>query len=71
MLINACKNIVEYFKQSNLQSNLSKTLKQENMMLWNSLLHCLLSIHEMFKEISTLLIAKTNSKSSTTSTRPY
>jgi len=49
MLIDACKKLVEYCKCANLQSQLSKTLKQENATRWNSLLRCLLSIEEMYE----------------------
>ena len=52
-LIDACKKLVEYFRRSNLQSKLSKTLKQEN-----SLLACLMSVDEMFEEVVTLLMSK-------------
>lgn len=31
MLIDACKNLIEYCKRANLQSQLSKTLKLENV----------------------------------------
>lgn len=57
-LIEACKKLVEYFRRSNLQSKLTKTLKQENATRWNSLLTCLMSVDEMFEEVVTLLTAK-------------
>lgn len=57
-LINACKSLVAYFKKSNLQSKLSKTLKQENATRWNSLYHCLLSVSEMLIEVIDLLKQK-------------
>jgi len=58
MLINTCKKLVEYCKCANLQSQLSKTLKQENATRWNSLLCCLLSIEEMYDELVPLLQMK-------------
>jgi hypothetical protein len=58
MLINVCKKLVEYYKRANLQSQLSKTLKQENATRWNSLLRCLLSIEEMYDELVPLLQMK-------------
>ncbi len=58
MLIDACKKLVEYCKCANLQSQLSKTLKQENATRWNSLLRCLLSIEEMYDELVPLLQMK-------------
>jgi hypothetical protein len=58
-LIEGSKKLVEYFRRSNLQSKLTKTLKQENMTRWNSLLsNCLKSVDEMFEEIVTLLTIK-------------
>jgi hypothetical protein len=58
MLIDACKKLVEYYKRANLQSQLSKTLKQENATRWNSLLRNLLSIEEMYDELVPLLQMK-------------
>ncbi len=58
MMIDACKKLVEYYKRANLQSQLSKTLKQENVIRWNSLLHCFLSIEEMYDELVSLLQMK-------------
>jgi hypothetical protein len=58
MLIDMCKKLVEYCKRANLQSQLSKTLKQENATRWNSLLRCLLSIEEMYDELVPLLQMK-------------
>ena len=49
---------MEYFRSSNLQSKLTKTLKQENVTRWNSLLACLMSVFEMFEEILVLLTSK-------------
>ena len=43
-LIDVCKSLVAYFKKSNLQSKLLKTLKQEYATRWNSLYHCLFSV---------------------------
>jgi len=60
MLIDVCKKLVEYCKRANLQSQLSKTLKQENATRWNSLLRCLLSIEEMYDELVPLLQMKDN-----------
>ena len=57
-LIDACKKLVEYFRHSNLQSKLSKTVKQENMTRWNSLLACLMSVDEMCDKVVTLLTSK-------------
>ncbi len=58
MLIDACKKLVEYYKRANMQSQFSKTLKQENATRWNSLLCCLLSIEEMYDELVLLLQMK-------------
>jgi hypothetical protein len=58
MLIDTCKKLVKYCKCTNLQSQLSKTLKQENAIQWNSLLRCLLSIEEMYDELVPLLQMK-------------
>jgi hypothetical protein len=58
MLIDACKKLVEYCKCANLQSQLSKTLKQENATRWNSLLRCLLNIDEIYDELMLLLQMK-------------
>jgi len=58
MLIDACKKLVEYCKRANLQSQLSKTFKQENATRWNSLLCCLLSIEEMYDKLMPLLQMK-------------
>lgn len=52
LLIDACKKFVGYYKRSNLQSKLSKTLKHENQIVC-----CLFSIHEI-GEVVTLLIEK-------------
>ena len=57
-LIDACKSLVVYLKNSNLQSKLSKTLKQDNATTWNSLYHCLHSVFEMLIEVITLLKQK-------------
>ena len=57
-LMDACKSLVAYFKKSNLQSKLSKTLKQKNATRWNSLYHCLLSVSEMLIEVIDLLKQK-------------
>ena len=54
-LIDACKNLAAYLKKSNLQSKLSKTLKQENATRWNSLLRCLNNVYEMLNEVIELL----------------
>ena len=43
-LIDAVKGLVTFFKQTNLQGKLTKTLKQENVTRWNSLLWCMLSV---------------------------
>ncbi len=58
MLIDVCKKLVEYCKHANLQSQLSKTFKQENATRWNSLLRSLLSIEEMYNEFVPLLQMK-------------
>jgi hypothetical protein len=58
MLIDACKKLVEYCKCTNLQSQLSKTFKQENTTRWNLLLCCLLSTEEMYDELVPLLQMK-------------
>ena len=57
-LIDACKTLVAYFKKSNLQSKLSKTLKQKNATRWNSLYHCMLSVFEMLVKVVDLLKQK-------------
>jgi hypothetical protein len=57
-MIDDCKELVAYFKKSNLQCKLSNTLKQENATRWNSLLRSLLSILEMLTEIIALLRGK-------------
>jgi hypothetical protein len=58
MLIDTCKKLVEYCKRTNLQSQFSKTLKQESAIQWNSLLRCLLSIEEIYDELLPLLQMK-------------
>lgn len=57
-LITAAKKLVTYFKQSELNGKLTKTLKQHVKTRWNSMYIMLKSIHDMFKEIQTLLIEK-------------
>jgi hypothetical protein len=46
---------VEDFRHSNLQSKLTKTLKQGNATRWNPLLTCLKSVDDMFEDIVALL----------------
>ncbi|KAH9153610.1 hypothetical protein AeRB84_004163 [Aphanomyces euteiches] len=50
-LIDQSKKLVEWFKRTNQQSQLDKTLKQENATRWNSLLRCLRSIYDMFDKV--------------------
>jgi hypothetical protein len=57
-MIDQSKKLVEFFKRSNLQSQLTKTLKQENATRWNSLLRCLKSILEMIDEVTEILRKK-------------
>ncbi|KAH9123635.1 hypothetical protein AeMF1_005432 [Aphanomyces euteiches] len=57
-VIDQSKKLVEFFKRTNLQCQLTKTLKQENVTRWNSLLRCLESIHEMYNEVVDLLRQK-------------
>ena len=54
-LIDAVKGLVTFFKQTNLQSKLTKTLKQENVTRWNSLLRCLHSVQDMLGEVVVLM----------------
>ncbi|XP_020686093.1 uncharacterized protein LOC110102210 [Dendrobium catenatum] len=57
-MIDSSKKLVEYFKRLNLQSKLTKTLKQENVTRWNSLVCCLCSILDMLDEIVIVLQEK-------------
>ena len=57
-LIDVCKSLVAYLKKLNLQSKLSKMLKQGNATRWNSLYHCLLSVFEMLIDVIDLLKEK-------------
>jgi hypothetical protein len=54
-LIDAVKGLITFFKQTNLQGKLTKTLKQENVTRWNSLLRCLLSVQDMLDEVIVLM----------------
>lgn len=57
-LIDCCKSLVKYFKHSQLNSKLSKTLKQQVKTRWNSTFFMLLSIFDVKEEIKTLLLKK-------------
>ncbi|KAH9102997.1 hypothetical protein AeMF1_020563 [Aphanomyces euteiches] len=57
-LIDQSKKLVEWFKRTNQQSQLDKTLKQENATRWNSLLRCLRSIYDMFDKVVDILKKK-------------
>jgi hypothetical protein len=50
-MIDKCKALVLFIKQAKLQNRLRKSLKQENMTRWNSLLKCLESIYDVYDEI--------------------
>ncbi|GBG60982.1 hypothetical protein CBR_g18578 [Chara braunii] len=54
-MIDNSKELIRYFKQANLQNSLSKTLKQENVTRWNSLLISLNSILDSYDEVTTVL----------------
>ena len=56
--IDAYKSLVPYFTKSNLQSKLSKTLKQNNPTRWNLLYHCLFSVLKMFTKVIDILRQK-------------
>ncbi|KAF4028534.1 hypothetical protein GN244_ATG19803 [Phytophthora infestans] len=51
-LIDACKELVRYIKQADLQAELSKTLKQENVTRWGSNYRKLSSVFEMYDELA-------------------
>lgn len=57
-LVEACKKLVCYFKHSQLNSKLSKTLKQQVKTRWNSIYTMISSIIEMKTEIQSLLLEK-------------
>lgn len=57
-LIDASKKLVSYFKHSELNNRLSKSLKQHVKTRWNSLYIMLSSIIEMRQEIQQLLIER-------------
>jgi hypothetical protein len=57
-LIDACKTLVRYAKQANLQQELSKTLKQENITRWGSQFRMLSSVQEMFDEVTEMLTTR-------------
>ncbi|GBG65754.1 hypothetical protein CBR_g52346 [Chara braunii] len=61
-MIDNSKTLVRFFKQGNLQNSLSKTLRQENVTQWNSLLILLNSILDSYDEVITMLsrLANTN-----------
>ena len=54
-LIDSCKKLVAYFREANLQSKLTDTLKHENATRWNSFLHCLIVIREMLMKVIDVL----------------
>jgi hypothetical protein len=54
-LIDGVKKLVEWFKHSNMQCKLEKTLKKENATQWNSLLRSLVSVYDMYSEVTDIL----------------
>lgn len=54
-IIDSAKSLVTYFKQSNLQARLKKTLKNSVETRWNSLHTMLESISSQYEDIHTLL----------------
>jgi len=54
-MIDACKKLVQNFKQANLQYLLTKTLKQENETRWSSLYQCINSVFKMYDEVVAIL----------------
>jgi hypothetical protein len=54
-LIDGVKKLVEWFKHSNMQCKLEKTLKQENATRWNSMLRSLVSVYDMYSEVTDIL----------------
>lgn len=61
-LIENSKKLVKYFKHSELNHKLSKSLKQEVKTRWNSTYIMLNSIREVQKEIQSLLLSKNEIK---------
>ena len=57
-LVECSKKLVQYFKQSGLNSKLSKTLKQDVRTRWNSRYIMLHNIFEVKEEVKSLLLAK-------------
>jgi hAT family C-terminal dimerisation region/Hermes transposase DNA-binding domain len=57
-LIDSVKKLVEWFKRSNMQCKLEKTLKQENATRWNSLLCSLVSVYDMYDDVYEILEEK-------------
>lgn len=53
--VESIKKLVKYFKQSGLNSKLSKSLKQDVATRWNSLFIMLNSVDEMYDEIQHIL----------------
>lgn len=57
-LIDDCKALVRYIKQTNLKPELSKTLKQENVTRRGSHFRMMVNMMEMYDELATLLTAR-------------
>lgn len=58
LLVEECKKLVGYFKHSQLNSNLSKTLKQQIKTRWNSIFIMFKSIMDVKTEIQSMLLEK-------------
>ena len=58
--IEACKTLVRFFKQSGLNRQLTKTLKQEISTRFNSVFAMLNSLDDVFEEVTTILTANEN-----------
>ncbi|OAE22810.1 hypothetical protein AXG93_496s1050 [Marchantia polymorpha subsp. ruderalis] len=56
--IDQVKALVTYVKQANLQDEIAKTLKQENVTRWNSALRCMISVDEALPELTKILRAR-------------
>ncbi|OAE29866.1 hypothetical protein AXG93_773s1040 [Marchantia polymorpha subsp. ruderalis] len=61
-LINHCKTLSTHVKQVGLQEQLDKTIKQENMIRWNSLLKCLSNIAYAYEQLVVMLTVKKSAK---------
>ncbi|GBG73039.1 hypothetical protein CBR_g12757 [Chara braunii] len=58
-MIDHCKELVRYFKPTNLQNSLKTTLKQENATRWNSLLRLLESVVGNYEDMTNILVGRT------------